>query len=397
MKICILSYRFFTGGFTASLLPLLKHLSRAGITVDLMLFEKGSEQDMDLSFLNSVVYNSTPKRHMSKAEKAIRLFFAPHFRRHYKNRLKNSDNPDIVYRNDVFRGQTLTRFSVMEYTQKCDLSRYDCVVAWEEGFTSYFLANNVTAKKKIGYIHPDYIKARFCTYADEIALKGLDKIAFVSEATAESFRTAIPSLAHKAVCIPNTLDVDLILSKGNEDVPTFEKGEFDIVTVCRLDNVSKALDRAVRISARLKADNLKFKWYFVGDGVSRQMMRDMIEQYDLSDCVILSGEKSNPHPYTKNADLFVLQSYYEGKPMSVSEAMILQTPVLISRFASCREQVEDGVTGFIAENDEESIYQKLKYIIQNKACLDPIRENLARLDKKKTFEDITPFLQAVKE
>ena len=396
MKICILSYKFFTGGFTSSLIPLLKHLRENNIDVDLMLFEKGAEDSMDTSFVN-ITYNHTPKRNMSKFERGVRLFFTPHFREHYKYRLKHSDDSDIVYRNDVFRGQTLTRFTIMEYTQKCDLSQYDCVVAWEEGFTSYFLANNVIAKKKIGYIHPDYQKARFCKYADEIALKGLDKIAFVSNATAKSFMEAIPSLADKAVCIPNTLMVNEIIEKSKENVQTFEKGSFDIVTVCRLDNVSKALDRAVKVAARLKNDGLDFKWYFVGDGVSREKMQNWIKEYNVEDRVIMLGEKSNPHPFTKNADLFVLQSYYEGKPMSVAEAMILDTPVMITSFAAAKEQVQDNVTGFIADNNEDAVYEKLKYIIENKHCLDTVRENLSKLDKKKTFEDITPFLNAVEE
>lgn len=394
MKICILSYRFFTGGFTASLLPLLKHLNSAGISVDLMLFEKNDEMKMDTSFVN-IIYNTTPKRNMSKIEKAVRLFFTPHFREERKYRMAHKDNADIVYRNDVFFGQTLTRFSVMEYKQKCDLSEYDCVIAWEEGFTSYFLANNVIAKKKIGYIHPDYQRARFCKYADEIALQGLDKIAFVSNATKKSFQKAIPSLADKAVCIPNTLVVDEIIEKSKEQTQTFEKGEFDIISVCRLDNVSKALDRAVRVSARLKADGLNFKWYFVGDGVSREKMEGWIKEYNMDNTVILLGEKHNPHPYTINADLFVLQSYYEGKPMSVAEAMILETPVMISHFAAAHEQVQDNVTGFIAENNEDAIYEKLKELITNKDKLETVRENLSKIDKHQAFEDITPFLDAV--
>ncbi len=138
---------------------------------------------------------------MSKIEKAVRLFFTPHFREERKYRMAHKDDADIVYRNDVFFGQTLTRFSVMEYKQKCDLSEYDCVIAWEEGFTSYFLANNVIAKKKIGYIHPDYQRARFCKYADEIALQGLDKIAFVSNATKKSFQEAIFTLLKALIAV----------------------------------------------------------------------------------------------------------------------------------------------------------------------------------------------------
>ena len=172
--------------------------------------------------------------------------------------------------------------SIDDYAEKCDLSQYDCVIAWEENFTSYFLSHNVIAKKKIGYIHPDYQKAKFSVYVDEEAYSGLDYIACVSQATTQSLKQAIPSLAKKAICIPNTLVVDEILQKATENTQTFEKSNFDIVSVCRLDNVSKALDRAVCIAARLKGDGLNFKWYFVGDGPSKEMFEgyDNIEVCD---------------------------------------------------------------------------------------------------------------------
>ena len=40
--------------------------------------------------------------------------------------------------------------------------------------------------------------------------------------------------------------------------------------------------------------------------------------------------------------------------------------------------------------------EKLKEIITHPEKLQQVRENLAKVDKHATFEDITPFLDAVK-
>ena len=72
-----------------------------------MLFEKNDEMKMDTSFVN-IIYNTTPKRNMSKIEKAVRLFFTPHFREERKYRMAHKDDADIVYRNDVFFAPHLT-------------------------------------------------------------------------------------------------------------------------------------------------------------------------------------------------------------------------------------------------------------------------------------------------
>ena len=110
---------------------------------------------------------------------------------------------------------------------------------------------------------------------------------------------------------------------------------------------------------------------------------------------MLVGEKDNPYPYVKKADLFVLQSYYEGKPMVIDESIIIGTPVLVTDYNSAKEQVSKNI-GYIVENDENKIYEKIIEIIEDKKDLNAKKEYLKNMNMKK-YENIDKMIECIKE
>lgn len=393
MRLCFLSYMLSMGGFTSSLLPLIRQLLENNIDVDLMLFEKNDEITIDVPGL-TIFYNNTPKTVLSKFQKALFMAKIPGFLFSYlRSRFDRRAETQRQY--GMTFCQALLKANTSEYVEKCDLTKYDCVISWEELFPNYFLAEKVLAKRKIGYIHPDYQRAAFNPKIDIFSYSKLDFLCFVSQATQKSFCDSLPTLSDKTRYIPNVLDVKSIRFLAHEVTETYKKSNFDIVSVCRLDNTSKALGRAAHIAKRLKQSNLDFKWYFIGDGHGRQYLETLINEYNIQDRMILVGAKTNPHPFTKNSDLFVLQSNYEGRPLSVDEALIIGTPVLISNFLSAHEQVQDNITGYIAENNEDAIFDKIKWVIENKQDLEKIRSNITKENVEK-YKNTLPLLQLIK-
>ena len=61
----------------------------------------------------------------------------------------------------------------------------------------------------------------------------------------------------------------------------------------------------------------------------------------------------------------MLPSGWEGFPTVTVEAKILGCPVLATDVAGIREQLRHGETGWIVENDEDAIFEGLKYLFQN--------------------------------
>jgi glycosyltransferase involved in cell wall biosynthesis len=68
----------------------------------------------------------------------------------------------------------------------------------------------------------------------------------------------------------------------------------------------------------------------VGEGPLKPDLLAQRKQLGLNEVVHLVGFQSNPFPYFKHADLFVLPSRFEGLPLVVLEALAVGTPVVAS-------------------------------------------------------------------
>ena len=275
-------------------------------------------------------------------------------------------------------------------------SEYDCVVSWEEGFCNYVLGNQIPAKKKIGYIHPNYLEAGFSVRIDRNCLKNMDRIVTISDSCEATLKNVFPMYRDKIVCIPNRLHAKHYQSLAQTFDPCLPKDNLNLVTAARALDYHKAIYRMVPLLKRLKEGGLHTKWFFIGDGPDLPELKRRIKEADLEDSLICLGEMDNPCPYIANADLYVQQSYAEGRPVSVDEATVLKTPSLITNYSSAYEQVEDGVTGWVVENNEDAIYLKLKLLLEKPELLRRAKDELEQRSNA-AFEDCTPMMNLLYE
>ena len=190
----------------------------------------------------------------------------------------------------------------------------------------------------------------------------MDKIVFVTDPCREAFAEVLPQMAQKAVTIENILDGGIVRNRSlqideqDEAYRRFAASKaFKIITVCRLRIPVKGLDRIVAAAAQLKAQGYDFLWYLIGDGEDGENLRKMIAGADVADCVMPIGRRMNPYPFVAAADIMCMPSRYEGKPIAVTESMILGVPPVVTNYLAAHEQIEQGVEGIIAENSDDSI------------------------------------------
>lgn len=165
---------------------------------------------------------------------------------------------------------------------------------------------------------------------------------------------------------------DSALQMGIPDEYNGLDGVAKIVTVARLHEATKGLVRMVEVAGALIKKGYQFKWFVVGDGPDRHMFEATIKEHHLEDTFVLCGFKAKPFNYYQYADLVAVLSYVEGFCGAVTEAKMLQRPIIVTNFA-VKEQIQDGVNGLIVENNHEAIIAGMEKLLSDEA----FRESLA--------------------
>ena len=127
---------------------------------------------------------------------------------------------------------------------------------------------------------------------------------------------------------------------------------------------------------QLYQQGIIFEWYFVGDGVDLPKMKEKVEGKPYESLIHFEGEKENPFPYYKYADLVAVLSYYEGLCGIVNEAKISGAAVIATEFSGIHEQIVHGENGWIVDNNIDAIINGLKTLLTN----DSLRKKITNAD-----------------
>ena len=265
---------------------------------------------------------------------------------------------------------------------------YDAAIAyWGDRTVFYMIDKVLNAKKKIAWMHFEYSTPQRETRDDEIYLKYFqkcDNIVNVSATVDNTLKSKFPQIAEKFVIIENIQNADFIRNRSLEpnSFPDHHFKGSRILTVGRITE-QKGCDMIPVILARLKEQKYNIRWYIIGDGEESEKAEliELAVNYNVADMLILLGTTTNPYPFMRDCDIYVQPSRYEGKPLSVEEAKIMRCPIIVANYLSANEQMSDGKYGLIAEINPESIYEKIKLLLDD----ENLRSNLSKTLAKENF------------
>lgn len=357
----------YTGGIQRALINKLQVLaSKKEMEIDIFLFsEEGKLSDGIPENINIIKSNyllkltATPFSEVLKKgtslDKLLRIFLI------------------IIVR--VIGSKNLFNLLFLLQKRLCD---YDVAISYfndvpggyfNKGCNQYVI-EKVSAIKKIGWLHTDPIKAEFDREESLKTYQDFDSIVTVSKSGKGKLDTFIPEYKKKTSYVYNFFPIDSIREKANDYEVAYQENIINLVTVARIDNQSKRIDRIIEVVRMLRENNyIKFKWWIIGDGPDLASNVLLSERFGLKGFIEFIGEKSNPFPYIKQADVFVLSSDYEGYPMVVGEALALRTPVITTAYSSAEEQLINGVNGIIVSTDTKSLFEGIKSIFDDKEIL----------------------------
>lgn len=248
----------------------------------------------------------------------------------------------------------------------------------------------VNAEKKIQWVHACNAKAQIYDWGSST----IDQFVCVSEAVRANFYRLFANVRDRTHVIYNFIDAEKIREQANAPVAPFPYTDAPVIlTIGRLAD-EKGIDRAIVICRALKEAGLSFYWYVIGSGRQLPMLHEMIQENEIEDRFFLLGEKRNPYPYIKQADIIAVPSRREGCCVIVEEAKILHKPIISMDVFSIHEQLTSGVTGLVVANDEEAFTAGLKQLLTHPERLQAFSQALApyTYDNQKSLDAVLALI-----
>lgn len=268
-----------------------------------------------------------------------------------------------------------------------DLGEYDLAISFLQPHN--IVLHKVKAKKKVAWIHTDYSAVHFNAQKELPIWSEYDYIASISPDCTKAFLTMFPTLEDKIIEIENILSPSFVRNQSelhdvNDEISTTTFNNSKLLKLlsvgrfCHAKNYDNVPDIAKRIVEEYGYTNLR--WYLVGFGADKQLIRDKISEAGMEKHVIILGKKENPYPYIKACDIYVQPSRYEGKSVTVREAQMLYKPVIVTNYLTAPSQIHDGIDGLIVPMDNEGCAKGIVNFIRNKQLQNSIIEYLKTHD-----------------
>jgi len=359
IKIAIINPHMKVGGIASSLKNWSSFFNtREDLEIDYYIFEKEID-DKYLDFIkecNVIFPLNADKFQLSKNSSKLKSLYVK-----------------ILYKIGIL-GHLKTKYTLNYKVSK----KYDIAISYSNDIPRFninlmsndFVINSIRADYKVAWVHNDIDKLGFTREYIKKTYTNFDYIVNVSEACKKQFDLLVPEYINKSIVIGNPLDKEYLIKQSELIADThFRDGVLNFVTVARIHNEQKRIDRILDVVEKLKKDNLDFHWYIIGDGHDFDwLVRDSLKR-KLDSHLTFLGFKTNPYPYMKNADYFVLTSDYEAQGMVLSEALMLRTPVISTNFEAAVEFIDEK-KGYITNKNAEDIYKLIKHLISNNIKLN---------------------------
>ena len=237
--------------------------------------------------------------------------------------------------------------------------------------------------KKIGWFHSEIDLPKLQPLVPQILeqFPQFDHMVYCSEKIMQIMHRSYPNLKYppESVII-NAVPVDEIRKKSEEKIPDF-KDRPAFVSVGRLHS-RKGFHKLMDAHHRLLKEGFGHSVVIIGHGEELPNLLIQQKKLGVEETFILADNKMNPYPYIKNADFFIMPSESEAWPLVISEALILQKPIIATRVGDVELMIEDDKTGHLIRYDTSEIYEAMKKFLTDETFVQNIKENLIYIDKQ---------------
>ena len=274
---------------------------------------------------------------------------------------------------------------------------YDIEIAMTYNDFESVLSSSNKNSKKIGWFHSEIDLPKLQPLVPKILghFPHFDHMVYCSEKIMQIMHRTYPNLQYppESVII-NAVPVDEIRKKSEEKIPDF-KNRPVFVSVGRL-HTRKGYHKLMDAHHKLLKEGFGHSVVIIGDG--EELPNLLLQQKNLGveETFIFAGNKMNPYPYIKNADFFIMPSESEAWPLVISEALILQKPIIATKVGDVELMIEDDKTGHLIRYETSEIYEAMKKFLTDKTFVQNLKDNLINIeeqfDNRKIFNEVEEIL-----
>ena len=242
------------------------------------------------------------------------------------------------------------------------------------------IINALDAKKAI-YTHNDLLKERKTRNNIHVpslkkAYRQYDRIVIIRESMREEIKKNIPGVDDTKIVVAHNLNnLELIKRRAKKKV-TFDDDTYGNIELDELKSVlqnknvlnfidiarfspEKGLDQLIFAFNRFRKENPDAYLIIVGGhGKDFDAICALAESEETKNVIIIRSI-SNPYPILAKCDCIVLSSHYEGLPMTIMEALILDKKVISTNIPGPSEFLSQGY-GYLVEDSVDGILKGMQ-------------------------------------
>jgi len=306
---------------------------------------------------------------------------------------------DIIYNQDLYT-PGFTGLIIKKFLRKKLVTRFVGDSAWETALNKGETTDDILTFQEKEY--SSFIEKR--KRIRERILLDSDKI-IVASNFLKGLAQKIGVPREKIKVIYNSID---FLEDKNSSISKEElKKELNlegrvILTNARL-TIWKGIDMLIEIMPQLIDKYSQIKFIVIGQGPEQANLEKLVKELGLENDVLFTGliNRQLIVDYLKIADVFVLNTNYEGMSHCLLETMKIGAPIITTKAGGNPETIKDNQTGLLVDyRNKEQWLKAIETILGNpdlaKKLVRQAKEDLKRFSWSKLVQETINVFQEVK-
>ncbi len=239
-------------------------------------------------------------------------------------------------------------------------------------------------------------------YIPMIGQRASDLVEIGALGTARSVDAIIaPSSAIRDYLLNHNVNTKIFVIPTGIDVAQFQKGNHEYIRkTFNLPAELPVLLSCGRLGQEKNPETLVKAFSFIqkridsvlvlaGDGPLKEKLEKLSSQLGVSHRVVFAGKiepAAMPHMYA-GADLFLFSSVTDTQGLVIAEAKSAGIPCVAVGALGVKDMVDNGIDGFLCDNDPYDIARKASFLLENPEYLKKMKCNAISNAKKFSIEE----------